>query len=166
MPHSALDSYDSPVMLGVVLCVCVRHFHQPSVSWRELAFPVRLWLPCRALRRRAVSGAFCGRRTYRSQPVRSHAFCARRGFSVAVVQRRFRFAAGVGLSSGALRRCAAVFPALCARESVPWPTSLVLPRSSPGDRFGAEEFPAARRFLPSLCRGNSMTTNAEQWRCS
>ena len=128
-------------MLGVVPCVCVRHLPRPVVLRREFVIPLRLWLTFRPLRRRAVSGALSGRRTYRSESVRSQACCARRGLSGAVLWRGFRLAARVGGSSRALRPRAAIFPALCERTRACWPASLVVRRSAPGDGFGTEEFP-------------------------
>ena len=139
-------------MLRVVLCVCVRHFPRPAVLRREFVFLLRLWLTFRPLRRRAVSGAFSGRRTYRSESVRSRACCARRGFSGAVFRRSFRCAAGVGGSSRALRPRAAVFPAFCEWTKACWPASLVIQRRAPGDAFGTEDFPCGAARSPITLR--------------
>ena len=128
-------------MLALVPCVCVRHLPRPAVLRRELVIPLRLWLTCRPLRRRAVSGALSGRRTYRSESVRSRACCARRGLSGAVFRRGFRLAGSVGGSLQALRPRAAIFPALCEWTKACRPASLVAPRRAPRDAFGTEEFP-------------------------
>ena len=137
-------------MLSLVPCVCVRHFPRPAVSRWEFGLLGRLWLSFRLLRRGAVSGAFSGRRTYRRESVRCRACCARCGLSGAVLRRGFRLTASVGGSARALRPGAAIFPAFCAWTRARWPTSLVARRRAPGDAFGTEDFPAARRVLPSL----------------
>ena len=139
-------------MLGLVRCVCVRHFPKPAVLWRELVFLLRLWFAFWPLRRGAVSVAISESRTYRSGSVRCRACCARRGFSGAVFRRGFRLAAGVGGSSRALRPRAAIFPAICEWMKTCWPTSLVLPRRAPGDAFGTEDFPCGAAGSPITLR--------------
>ena len=138
--------------LGGVPCVRGRHFPRPAVLRREFTFPMRLWLSGQPLRRRAVSVAFSESRTYRSELVRSRACCARRGLSGAVLRRGFRLAAGVGGSARALRRRAAIFPALCVRGWACWPASLVVPRRAPRDGFGTEEFPCGAPCSPITLR--------------
>ena len=143
---------------SVFACLCARqlgfavHARRPSMGLRStssqtrrfavrVALPVRLWLTFRALRRGAASGAFSGRRTYRSESVRCRAFCARRGLSGTAFRRGFRLAARVGASSRALRPRAAIFPAACEWTKACWTMRLVHRRSAPRDAFGTEDFP-------------------------